>query len=291
MSARVAGVPLLSICNAHWSPYSAAGADAGSRPAAERPRRAPAVRPGVPRGLAAGQPRALRRRERPAPATRAGAVPLAGRVLHRRRPRAVRRRARDVPARRRARHASPPGPIVWSPTLPRPPWWDAARRWRTPAGLRHAGRPVRRPCASDIARACRAAGLAAIMASAGRGDEAPRRSAVDLSRALPAGQRRRRGRTHRRLQRRQRDGAPALAQGRPVLGICSNLDQLLTMQAVVDAGAGLSLRASEATPQRLQEAVARLVGEPSLAAAAQKVRGWFSRHPALATFGAALDSL
>lgn len=53
----------------------------------------------------------------------------------------------------------------------------------------------------------------------------------------------------------------ALEQGTPVLGIPSNLDQLLNMHHVVRSGAGLAVRADQASERRLTEAMRGLLTE------------------------------
>jgi len=60
----------------------------------------------------------------------------------------------------------------------------------------------------------------------------------------------------------------ALAAGRPVLGVCSNLDQFLNMRAVEGRGAGLTLRADHLRRAAFERAVVRLQG-PSFRAAAE----------------------
>lgn len=55
----------------------------------------------------------------------------------------------------------------------------------------------------------------------------------------------------------------ALANGVPVLGIARNMDQFLNMRAIESYGAGLMLRADRANETRLQHVIARLLGEAS----------------------------
>jgi UDP:flavonoid glycosyltransferase YjiC (YdhE family) len=57
----------------------------------------------------------------------------------------------------------------------------------------------------------------------------------------------------------------ALAAGKPVLGLCSNMDQLLNMNAIEHTGAGLSLRAGRVHPAQLKEAVQTLLNTPAYA--------------------------
>lgn len=57
----------------------------------------------------------------------------------------------------------------------------------------------------------------------------------------------------------------ALAAGVPILGICSNMDQLLNMRAIERLGAGLALRAACVRPAQLKKAVHTLLETPTYA--------------------------
>lgn len=63
----------------------------------------------------------------------------------------------------------------------------------------------------------------------------------------------------------------ALASGVPVIGLCSNMDQLLNMDAVERLGAGLSLRAAEASSAVLVAAATAILDNPSYTQAARRV--------------------
>lgn len=69
----------------------------------------------------------------------------------------------------------------------------------------------------------------------------------------------------------------ALAAGVPILGICSNMDQLLNMNAIEHLGAGLSLRAARVRPGQLKEAVQTLLDTPAYALAAAQAGERFSQ--------------
>jgi len=78
----------------------------------------------------------------------------------------------------------------------------------------------------------------------------------------------------------------ALQQGTPVLGIPANLDQLLNMQFVVDAGGGLSVRADQVSPALIQNAAQRILGNPPFAQNAKRIEGWFRDYAAVDRFTA-----
>lgn len=64
----------------------------------------------------------------------------------------------------------------------------------------------------------------------------------------------------------------ALAEGTPVLGLPSNLDQSLAMDAIAGAGAGVRVRAGQATVARIGAAAGRALEDGSLRAGARRVQ-------------------
>lgn len=75
-------------------------------------------------------------------------------------------------------------------------------------------------------------------------------------------------------------GYQALAQGVPVLGVPSNLDQFLATAAIVEFGAGLEVKARAASPEAVAGAVARGLEEPGFASAAREVQRCFAQTDA-----------
>lgn len=63
----------------------------------------------------------------------------------------------------------------------------------------------------------------------------------------------------------------ALSSGVPVIGLCSNMDQLLNMEALERLGVGLILRAARASSDDVIEAVGAMLDEPSYAQAASRL--------------------
>jgi UDP:flavonoid glycosyltransferase YjiC (YdhE family) len=72
----------------------------------------------------------------------------------------------------------------------------------------------------------------------------------------------------------------AISAGKPVLGLCSNLDQFLNMQAVQAQGSGLLLRADDLSQHRFASALGRLRGSDFTAAAAALAESVRSIDPA-----------
>jgi UDP:flavonoid glycosyltransferase YjiC (YdhE family) len=74
----------------------------------------------------------------------------------------------------------------------------------------------------------------------------------------------------------------------PVIGIASNLDQFLNMQAIEAAGAGVLIRGDRVTDAGLRVAVERVLRAASHRLAAQSLAGSFERFRAAERFGAFL---
>jgi UDP:flavonoid glycosyltransferase YjiC (YdhE family) len=83
----------------------------------------------------------------------------------------------------------------------------------------------------------------------------------------------------------------ALAMGRPVVGVASNLDQHLTMDAVVRVGAGIKVRAEQASAGAVREAAAALLSDDRFATAAGNVAQWFAAYPPQERFVSVLAEL
>jgi UDP:flavonoid glycosyltransferase YjiC (YdhE family) len=81
-------------------------------------------------------------------------------------------------------------------------------------------------------------------------------------------------------------GYQALAAGSPICGLPSNLDQYLTMQALVRAGVALQVKARAASVPEIQQALERLLDEPSYGNAARIAGERLSRLDARARFRA-----
>ena len=83
----------------------------------------------------------------------------------------------------------------------------------------------------------------------------------------------------------------ALAAATPVLGICSNLDQYLNMQAVEAIGAGRSMRAGKATAASIRQTVQELLASPDFRQAAEKMADTYRGYDAGSRFAALLERI
>ena len=265
VSARAAGVPYVSICNAHWSPF----ARIGEMPVPE----IDLVR-WLGLGLAApifrlGFPLALRWHARPINRLRRrfglaaypdlrSAYTDGDLALFADTERLVPTSAADASHRYL-------GPIVWSPAGSLPSWWERLPQGRALAyvTLGSTGRAELLPMAMDVVTA---AGFAVMASTAGRvqAEEAEDRFVAEF---LPGEQ------AAERADVVICNGGSAtvyqaLSVGTPVIGLCSNLDQFLTMEFVQRAGAGVRLRAADVTAEQLRQALTRASSAAAREAAA-----------------------
>lgn len=157
------------------------------------------------------------------------------------------------------------GPVCWTPDVPLPEWWDSLREDRPIVylALGSSGELGVVRSALDVLLEL---GAQPVVSTAGRvyppmpkgvfsadflpGAEVSRRSALVVSNG----------------------GSPttyqALLEGTPVLGIASNMDQLVSMTAVEQTGAGELLRADCFSAERFRSAVVRMLSGNFRSAAA-----------------------
>lgn len=161
------------------------------------------------------------------------------------------------------------GPVLWSPDVATPPWWDSL-----PAGkpivyviMGSSGDPG---LLATVLQGLEDLPVTVIASTAG----------AALPRKLPANSRVADylpgGRAAARSQLVVCNGGSltcqqALAAGVPVIGIASNMDQFLNMGALVAAGAGLVLRADRTNAQRIRTLVEHALGAAALAQSASNL--------------------
>ncbi|PKO54687.1 MAG: hypothetical protein CVU28_08280 [Betaproteobacteria bacterium HGW-Betaproteobacteria-21] len=180
------------------------------------------------------------------------------------------------------------GPIVWSPSMANPLWWDEiASADSVYVSVGSTGNTAALPL---ILGALEEAGYTTMVATAGRSSISaiPGRRYVAPYLSGEAAARRARfvvcnGGTATAYQ--------ALSCAKGVLGVCSNMDQFLTMQYVQAAGAGIGLRASALTPEKLTEAIGRMGPAGAVTAAGKRLGDEFSKHRYGELFPPALASI
>ena len=266
VSARLSGVPYINITNAYWSPYARPRWQAPTMPWSRH----------VPASLddwvfRIARPLAFRLHARPMQAlARRHGLPHAGGELRHVYTEGDLTLYADSPALvatydRPSTHRYL-GLVDWAPSVPMPPWWDA---------LPTAARPVYVTLGSsgDVAKLPQVlAGLArldcpVVVATAGASVPTSLPAHVHLADYLPGDI----------VARQSRlvvcnGGSPtshqALLAGVPVLGIPDNLDQVLNMSYLQQAGVGDWLRPRDISADSIEGLARRLLADPQLAARA-----------------------
>jgi len=176
------------------------------------------------------------------------------------------------------------GPLLWSPDVMPPPWWDKL--------------PMDQPCVyvtlgssgqvdvfPIVMEALAEMPVSCLLATAGRLGGSFLPDNVWASDYLPGAQ------AARRSALVICNGGSAtvyqsLAEGIPVLGIASNIDQYLTMGYVQRADAGILLRAGQATKRSVRQAIEKLLSQKEYKAAAKRVAEEFAMFDAPSRFSA-----
>jgi UDP:flavonoid glycosyltransferase YjiC (YdhE family) len=147
------------------------------------------------------------------------------------------------------------GPLLWSVPQPLPPWWPELPERASLAYLTmgSSGDPS---ALGVLLRGLQRAGLSAVVSTAGAPPPVAPAARFWSAPYLPG-----EAAAARCALVVCNGGSPtaqqALAAGRPVLGICDNMDQFLNMRALARSGLGLGLRADRLSA----DAVASAVGE------------------------------
>ena len=282
VSARLNGIPYISITNAHWSPFSRIK----EFPFPEHPLGAIL---GVP--LASGlfhrvQSLVFASHARPMNRIRLrfGMEPIADLrqlytdgdwTLYADTPELV--PTSDLPS-----HHKYIGPLLWSPSIPTPSWWNDLPA-DCPSIYVTLGSTGAVDLLPELVMALSTFDASVMVATAGRlkldklppnvwaadylpGSDAAARASLVLCSGGSA------------------TTYQALSLGTPVVGICSNMDQYLTMQYVETAGAGKKLRAGQATARNVRHAIEEVLHTSSYTEAAQRIQRDFAAHPATKGF-------
>lgn len=279
VSARLAAVPYVAICNAYWSPYYT-GADY-SIPALPLTRFLPLSLADTLFGLA--RPLAFALHARPLNRVRRKfGLPSLGydlRNIYTDSDLTLYADAPELfPTEGLPGHHRYLGPVLWSPPQSRPKWWESLPQGR-PIVYVTLGSSGDARLLPDIIEALSGLDVTVIIATAGVTLTRPIPANTFIADYLPG------------IEAAQRaalvvcnGGSPtsqqALAAGVPVLGVCSNMDQFLNMKAIARAGAGELVRADRFDADRLRATVQRMLNEPSYTQAARRIAVWFAGYPA-----------
>ena len=286
-SAPAAGIPVLSLCNAYWSPHAVRE----RFPLPDHPLVALLGVSIADRFFPRALPAVFRHFAKPVDALRAaqGLPPLGS--------------LEEVIAwGHRTLYADPPGlvpmgetlpgshrflgPVQWTPDLPAPPDSLGKHRPLVYATMGSSGNLKVLPA---VLEALAGLEVDVLLATANRpvsglpgnvhavpyvrGDLAARRSAVVVSNGGSS------------------TGYQALAEGTPVVGLPWNLDQYLASEAIEHASAGVTVRSGGATAGEVRAAVVRALEDPSLKAGAARVAEGMRGLDAAAAFRGVVDEV
>jgi UDP:flavonoid glycosyltransferase YjiC (YdhE family) len=181
------------------------------------------------------------------------------------------------------------GPILWSPAVELPPWWQDVPRDR-PVVYVTLGSSGRSELLSSVLDALADLHVSVLAATLGRSHPHQIPGKVWVADVLPG---------ERAAARASlvicNGGSPtthqALAASTPVLGLAGNMDQHLNMEAVQRLGAGILLRSESADPGAIRAAVTQLLDNPAYSEAAFELARIFSAYDAPRRFQAILSDV
>ena len=194
-----------------------------------------------------------------------------------------------VPMHGFAPHERTLGPILWSPEIGLPAWWQGLPADR-PVLYLTLGSSGAVEFLEDILARLGRLPIRIMVATAGRHTPRSARAAIHCADFLPG-----QAAAARSALVISNGGSAtsyqALAAGVPVIGVCSNLDQFLSMDCIARAGAGISLRAEKGVGRRLEESVLAMLTNPRYRHAAGKLAQTMSNHPAPINFTRFMDEI
>lgn len=289
VSARLAGIPYISLINAYWSPYARQHYQVPALPFARV----------LPIALADRlfrlvQPLAFALHSQPLNRVRrAHGLPSLGTDLRRVYTDADHVLYADIPQMFPSNdlpssHAYM-GAVTWSPPTPLPAWWDEP----------DAGPPVVYVTLGSsgagqvlplVLQALASLPVTVIAATAGGASPQPVPANARVAPYLPGAA------AARRAQLVVCNGGSptcqqALVAGVPVLGIAGNLDQYLNMAGVLSCGAGRLLRSDRLTEAAVRAAALALLSQSEPRAAALRLAGHFAGYDAGRQLASLLDRL
>lgn len=181
------------------------------------------------------------------------------------------------------------GPVLWSPHVPLPPWWDAVPKDR-PMIYMTLGSSGDTDTLPTILAALAPLPVSVLVATAGRSavHEVPANAYMaDFLPGLAA--------AARSALVICNGGSPTTAQALindvPVIGIASNLDQYLNMTYVENCGAGRILRAGHLSAEGLRDLVVEMLGDERTKNAAARIGKEMREYDAPTRFRAVLEEI
>ena len=180
------------------------------------------------------------------------------------------------------------GPIIWSPDVKLPEWWEDIPE-NKPVIYLTLGSSGKANLLPTILKALGQMPVTVLFAQAGNKDSLRLPQNTFAHDYLPGN-----------LAAAKADlvicngGSPttqqALAEGTPVLGVPSNLDQYLNMQAIEAKKAGILLRSDRTTKEALISSIQKILSTPRYAHSAQQLSHTLKKYNALERFPVLLET-
>lgn len=168
------------------------------------------------------------------------------------------------------------GPVLWSTKTPLPEWWHDLPEDK-PVAFVTLGSSGRVDLLPLVLRALSVVPLTVIATTAGKIHPTCLPSSVFIADYLPIDLA-----TQRSNLVVSNGGSlttyQALSAGKPVIGIAANMDQLLNMYAVERLGAGITVRASRASFNKIQKVASSMLDNPSCTQAACRTAEVLKRY-------------
>ena len=286
VSARLVGIPYISVINAYWSPYYLEG---------RFPLPVLPITRLMPLPLAAAlfrlaQPSAFRFHCRPLNRVRReNGLPSLGSDLRRIYADADFAAYPDIPELFPIDNLPPNhgylGPVLWSPPAPKPTWWECLPVAR-PIIYVSMGSSGQASVLAMVLRALERLPVTVIASTAGGAAPRERQANSYIADYLPGSE------AAARSDLVICNGGSltcqqALMAGVPVIGIASNMDQFLNMAALVRAGVGVLLRSDRIDMERIRAAAVNVLGAGAIARRASR----FARQLASRSLGESFSAI
>jgi len=181
------------------------------------------------------------------------------------------------------------GPVLWSAKTELPPWWEQLPSDR-PVVFVSPGSSGQTDSLANMLNRLSQLAVTIIVATAGRIDLPKQRDNVFVADYLP-------------FEKAVKLSSlvicnggslttyQALAEGVQVLGLTTNMDQLLNMQAIEKQGAGLCLRQSLTGGEAVYHAAKNLLQEPSYTQAAHRIAALLAHYNCKQRFSGLLEKI
>lgn len=181
------------------------------------------------------------------------------------------------------------GPILWYPEIAKPEWWDSITDEK-PIVYVNLGSSGQQRLFEVIIRALADLPIQVIAATAGRGKITAAPENVFLADFLPG------------IEAAERSalvicnggtmsGQQSLAAGTPMLGVVSNMDQMVFSKAVSRIGAGETIRERYVTVESIRDLARKMLSQESYRRSAEWVAQVYKRYDASARFVEFMDKI